>query len=171
MDIYERILEKISSYNFLNYIIPGTILSIILNKVYGWDVLYRDNWYLSCIIFYFVGMLNGRVGSLIVEPIVIRCFNVDRVSYGEYVKAERIDHKIAVLDSQKNVYRSFLSMSIILICVELIDGLQINCDELLELRMLIFLFLLIIIFIVSYAKQSRYVCNRIRVTAKDQQTL
>ena len=62
----ESLLDKISSYNILNNIIPGAVF------VYFWSALDigtfpSDNIVESVILYYFCGLIVSRVASLVIE--------------------------------------------------------------------------------------------------------
>lgn len=69
MEILKLVIDKLSQYNFLTNILPGTVLCIILKYLVGYDLI-PDDYYQAGIVFYFVGMVNSRVGSLVIEPIL-----------------------------------------------------------------------------------------------------
>ena len=64
MNIIQIIIDKLSQYNFLTNILPGTVLCLMIEYVVGYHII-NDDIYLSFIMFYFVGMVNSRFGSLI----------------------------------------------------------------------------------------------------------
>ena len=62
------ILNKISSYNLLNYLLPGAVFSVVA-ELFGLipaptEIVEKLIW------FYFVGMVISRLGSLILEPLL-----------------------------------------------------------------------------------------------------
>ena len=86
MDIIKLIFDKLSQYNFLTNILPGTVLCIILKNLVGYDLIPTD-YYQAGIVFYFVGMVNSRVGSLIIEPILKKICWIKFAPYPEFLKA------------------------------------------------------------------------------------
>lgn len=56
MDIIKLIFDKLSQYNFLTNILPGTVLCIILKNLVGYDLIPTD-YYQAGIVFLFRG--NG----------------------------------------------------------------------------------------------------------------
>lgn len=53
MNMVEFIFNKISSYNILNYLIPGTVLCLLLECLLEWNFLKFGNWYEAGIVFLF----------------------------------------------------------------------------------------------------------------------
>ena len=66
MEALAAFLGRISNYNLLNNLIPGAILCVLLKYLVGYDLMNVGILELL-VIFYFVGMVNGRIGSLVVE--------------------------------------------------------------------------------------------------------
>lgn len=46
MEALKLLVDKLSQYNFLTNILPGTVLCLIL-KHSGYDIISFDNWYLT----------------------------------------------------------------------------------------------------------------------------
>ena len=67
----EVLLEKISSYNILNNLIPGAIFTFAFKFLY---VINMDDYSVieKLILYYFIGMILSRIGSLIIEPLFIK---------------------------------------------------------------------------------------------------
>lgn len=120
MNMVEFIFNKISSYNILNYLIPGTVLCLLLECLLEWNFLKFGNWYEAGIVFYFVGMVNSRIGSLVVEPILKKFWGSKFCGYRDYVVAEKSDSVITKLNMENNVFRSFISVSF---CAACCDGM------------------------------------------------
>lgn len=85
----EKVLEKISSYNILNNLIPGgafvwlcescgipffTLTSSIIEKLF---------------VYYFCGMIMSRVGSLVIEELCKKAKIITYASKQDYVEAEK----------------------------------------------------------------------------------
>ena len=48
-DILKQVIDKISSYNILNYLYPGILFCYLLGALFDRDVL-SDNWVGNCVI-------------------------------------------------------------------------------------------------------------------------
>ena len=62
-----KILEKISTYQILNYMIPGSILCLLLKYLVGYDFL-TFSVVENIVVVYFIGMVNSRLSSLELKP-------------------------------------------------------------------------------------------------------
>ncbi len=166
MDGLKVIIEKLSQYNILTNILPGTILCIISTFCIGYNLLVTDNWYLQCVIFYFVGIVNNRFGSLVVEPLLKRMNILKFTSYKDYIIAESKDTKVTILSTENNVFRSCVSLCVIAILALIYRVLEDNiewvnnCNS--EYKMMVLLILLLVVFILSYRKQTAYVNKRVK---------
>ncbi len=168
MDGLRVIVDKLSQYNFLTNILPGTILCVIITFCIGYNLLITDNWYLQGVIFYFAGIVNNRFGSLVVEPLLKSLKILKFTSYKDYIAAESKDAKITILSTENNAFRSYVSLCFIAIFVSIfkilgdkIDWIK-NCEK--EYKMMALLVLLLVVFILSYRKQTSYVNKRINNT-------
>ena len=112
--------------------------------------------------FYFVGMVNSRFGSLIVEPFLKLTRIVVFEKYDRFVKAEKIDPKITLLSQENNVYRSYLSAMCITLLLLGYEHLSIICPLLKENANFILVFSLSVLFLFSYIKQTGFVKKRIK---------
>ena len=80
----EKFLDKLSSYNLLNNLLPGAV-SCFLMKLY-WDKnILSSDVIESIFIYYFIGLVISRVGSVIVEPICRKCKWVKFADYDQYI--------------------------------------------------------------------------------------
>ena len=63
----ESLLEKLSSYNLLNNLLPGAIFCYLLKTIVNIDI--SNNIVEDLFVYYFIGMIISRIGSIIIEPI------------------------------------------------------------------------------------------------------
>lgn len=64
----KEFLEKISPYELLNNFLTGVCFCILIEKFTLWSLIIKDESLINCCLFYFVGLIVGRVGSLVIEP-------------------------------------------------------------------------------------------------------
>ena len=162
----KTITERLSQYNFLTNLLPGTILCTMLRYLVGFNVGFSTEWYQLIVIFYFVGMVNNRVGSLLVEPILKRFRIVKPIPYETYVLAEKNDEKIHTLMMENNVYRSCVSACLIVLIAFGYKWLMERFCFWAEYRSFILLVGLIVLFVLSIRKQTRYISNRVKQADK-----
>ena len=111
MDTLRLLIDKLSQYNFLTNILPGTVLCILIKYIVGYNFFVIEDWYLMGVVFYFVGMVNNRFGSLIVEPFLKWIHFTKKAPYKDFVRAEKQDEKVTTLSMENNVFRSYISAS------------------------------------------------------------
>lgn len=160
MEVIKLIFDKLSQYNFLTNILPGTVLCIIMKYLVGYDLI-PDDYYQAGIVFYFAGMVNSRVGSLIVEPILKAISWVKFAPYPEFLQAEKEDAKLTILSQENNVFRSYISAMFIsivgYICKNCtLDLRQFSIDDTLVLIVILF-----VLFLFAYKKQTSFVKKRV----------
>lgn len=153
-------IDKLSQYNFLTNILPGTVLCIILKYLVGYDLI-PDDYYQAGIVFYFVGMVNSRVGSLVIEPILKAISWVKFAPYSEFLRAEKEDAKLTILSQENNVFRSYIS----LMFISILGYIYKNCSLYLRLSLnnesLVLIVILFVLFLFAYKKQTSFVRKRV----------
>jgi len=171
MDIVlKQIVDKISSYNIFNNLYPGIVFCYILKFIFKISIL-TDNWFENLVVFYFVGMTLSRIGSILIEPLMrnIRIKNkslIKYTSYDDYECASKKDSIIVTLSEVNNTYRTMLSCFVCAfiykIC-SLINSLliRIGCDFFQKSKDWFFLIFFILLFALSYIKQTGYVKKRV----------
>src|SRR4051812_27803201 len=113
MEGIKDILEKISSYNIFNYLIPGTLF-VFISKNLGTYNLVQDNVVVGIILYYFIGMIISRIGSIFIEPFLKKVNFVKFADYKDFVAASKVDSKIELLSEVNNTYRTISSMLLLL---------------------------------------------------------
>ena len=169
-ELLAQIVEKISSYNIVNNLYPGILFVYVLKIMFGTNLL-SNNWFENLIVFYFVGMVLSRIGSIIIEPVMKKIKIIKYAPYQDYVKASSIDPLVDTLSETNNTYRTLLSTFICAFVYKL--GVSINevCLKnkitfLQENKDWILLTLLILLFVLSYVKQTSYVRKRVESVLK-----
>lgn len=169
-EIIKQFTSKLSSYDIFNNLYPGILFCYFSKIILKVNIL-TDNWFENLFLFYFIGMIISRIGSLIIEPIIKSIkFKKKRLvtfaPYKDYINASRKDSTISILSETNNTYRTLLScfISIFFLKVFLvINGLLIKKGFFFidENKDWIVLILIIAIFICSYIKQISYVRKRV----------
>lgn len=155
------ILNKISSYNIINNLLPGILFVILLKYFVGYDLLQKEI-LLSLFLYYFIGMTIGRISSIIFEPLLKKMRFVKFIEYNLYVDACKKDEKINILVESNNLYRVIFTLLITLVLTKLYDFLQkklLFFSENTENYLL--LILLSTIYLYSYRKQTNYIKKRV----------
>lgn len=153
-------LEKLGTYNLFNYLLPGCVFSAIAEH-YKLLTIRQGETITDLFIFYFVGLVISRVGSLIVEPALKKAGIIKFGAYADFVKASASDPKIEVLSEVNNMYRTLAAMFVSLALLKLWTKLSARlrmCDEAAQWCAVLGG---LILFLVSYRKQSAYVASRV----------
>lgn len=157
-----ELLGKLSSYNLLNYLIPGALFVAFGRLITRFDLLQPDTILALCT-YYFYGMVLSRIGSLFIEPILKRYNIIELAPYESYVQAAAVDSKIAELSEQNNMYRTMAALFLGLIVLKLVEA---ACDYWgVGVAALLsgVLPLLLLLFLISFKKQTKYISKRVGV--------
>ena len=156
----EKLLEKLSSYNIFNYLLPGIIFSILLEKTTTYKIIH-ENIIMEAFLAYFIGLLISRISSVIIEPILKKVKFVKFAEYNDFVLASENDNKIELLSEANNMYRVFISLFVVLIIVHIYE--QLLQQVLGEYTNFILIVLLLSLFLFSYRKQTNYITQRVEI--------
>lgn len=155
------ILEKISSYNLFNYLLPGVIFSVLGQRL-GIIGLPKADVIVLAFLYYFIGMIVSRVGSLIMEPVFKKLKIVSYSSYADYLQASEKDLKMTTMVEVNNTYRTlaatFLALVVGLVITVAADKLSLSV----ETREYWLSGGLFVLFVYSFRKQSAFIESRIQ---------
>ncbi|WWW10818.1 hypothetical protein V7P26_07295 [Arcobacter cryaerophilus gv. pseudocryaerophilus] len=156
----EKLLEKLTSYNLFNYLFPGIIFSVLLEKTTSYSII-QDDIIIEAFLAYFIGLLISRISSLIIEPILKKVKFVKFADYKDFVLASENDNKIELLSESNNMYRVFISLFVVLIIVNIYE--QLLQQTLGEYTNFVVTVLLLLLFLFSYRKQTNYITQRVEI--------
>jgi len=166
----EKLLEKLTSYNIFNYLLPGIIFSILLEKITAYTIIQKDI-IIEAFLAYFIGLIISRISSLVVEPILKKIKFVKFSDYKDFVLASNNDSKIELLSESNNMYRVFISLFLILIVISIYEKMIVLKFPILsEYTTYLIVVVLFIIFLFSYRKQTNYITQRIEIYKNKQIT-
>ena len=154
MIVLNDIIDKISSYNILNYVIPGAIFWYLC-PICCDITLPVDNIVGELIGFYFIGMVIYSIGSLLIEPVFRIIHAIHFTEYNQYVIASKDDSKLASLSESNNTFRTMIALCLSLIIIKLYCGIFSGFQPWL---CLIGLFML---FSMAYVKRTIYINERV----------
>ena len=157
-------LQKLSSYNIFNYLLPGILFVGIAEKLTSYSFIH-DDIIIGLFLYYFVGLIISRIGSLIVEPFLRRVKFVRFADYQDYVVASKSDPEISLFSEQNNMFRTLCSLFIVLIFVKIYDEIKDTLPWSADASGSIFLLLvlLLVLLVFSYRKQTQFVVQRIKI--------
>ena len=168
-DIVKSVSEKISSYNIFNNLLPGIAFCYILDKTTRFTIA-NESLLENLFMYYFVGMIISRIGSLIVEPILTKAKTkkigpfIKRSNYKDYIVAAKEDSLIEVLNETNNLYRTTISICFSLLIAKMYDWKIHNTliNKISNEWLVVFaFFVLMLVFVISYKKQTNYINKRI----------
>lgn len=154
----EKIIEKISKYELFNNLLPGAVFIILYKYLTGLDSVIDNLNELEMIgLWYFIGLTVGRVGSLVVEPILKA--GVGFVEYSKYISAVKKDKFITELNLKNNVYRTLIST---VICVSVCYFIHINDINYICIDLkIVGIILLGVLYVMAFIKQTNYIKDRV----------
>jgi hypothetical protein len=157
----KELLDKISSYNLFNYLLPGVLYVYIASELTTVNLVQKEI-FAAAFLYYFIGLVISRIGSIIVEPLLKKLSFIKFAEYKEFVQASQKDSKIEILSEANNMYRTFISVFLTLGLTVLYSKIT---DEYPAIKSWLIAFVILIIFIMflfAYRKQTQYITKRIK---------
>lgn len=154
------LVEKLTSYNLFNYLLPGTVFSALADHLTAYNFIQPDL-FVAFFVYYFTGLVISRIGSLALEPFLKKIRFVKFTPYEEFVRCSAKDKKLDVLSEANNSYRTLATVFLALAALKLVElflGSWSASTWVAPVVMGLFLFAL---FLLSYRKQSSYITKRI----------
>lgn len=155
----KEILDKVTSYNLFNYLLPGTLFIVILDGFTQYSFT-QDNLIIAAFVYYFAGLIISRIGSLVIEPILKKSKFVEFAEYKDFVMASKSDPKLEYLSETNNMYRTFISMLVLLFLFKLYELFSYHSVFLTTHEDSLLILALLIMFAFSYRKQTSYIKAR-----------
>lgn len=164
-ELIKTLMEKLTANNIFHVLLPGAAFSCLLPKLTHFSLLSADvTWLEQFFIWYFVGMIIGRVGSLFVSPLLRKIGYVLFSDYNDYIAATEAKPIIASLSETGKLYRTLIALFLSLAVMMLYDILffptaAVSVSD--SIRRFLLLGAITVLFIKSYKKQSKYINLRI----------
>ena len=156
------LLDKLSSYNIFNYLLPGVLFAAFLDAFTSFHLVQKDP-VVGAFLYYFLGSVVSRIGSLFIEPL-LRHFNfVAFAPYENFVRASKADPKIEVLSEANNMYRTICALMVCVGAVASFDRATLCYPALSTALPWILIVGLLALYLLSYRKQTAYISKRIEV--------
>ncbi|MDD2307453.1 MAG: hypothetical protein PHP53_22305 [Prolixibacteraceae bacterium] len=112
-------------------------------------------------LYYFIGMLINRVGSLCIEPILRKTKLVVFQPLKDFNKAKTLDAKIEIHSETNNMFRSVAAMFLVLCVFIAYDMTGIKFDWNAGFAKLAIVLALFVFLILSYRKQTKIIYDRV----------
>lgn len=152
----KELVERLSSYNLFNYFFPGMVFVILLREITHYD-LYQKDLLTGVFLYYFIGLVISRIGSVLIEPILWKSGFVEKINIPKLIGLIQDNIKLELLYEVSNMYRTITSMFFVLIIVTAFDILvnQNICHN--SLAYIISGIAFLILFLFAFRKQNEYV--------------
>lgn len=175
-EIGKCMLEKISSYNIFNNFFPGIAFCYMVDFFTNYKLDTESAWE-NLFIYYFWGLIISRIGSVVIEDILLKIKiknkenklkqnYINRVPYEEYSRASEKYSFIKILNETNNVYRTMISVFACVLIIKIYEVLSIywakSFGQMEMVMEILFLAVGIILFIMSYKKQTNYIRKRVQ---------
>jgi hypothetical protein len=157
-----ELLTKLSSYNLFNYLLPGVIFAILASLITSYQFVQKEI-VTGLFLYYFLGLVVSRFGSLVIEPLLKGLAFVRFADYAECVKAKEDDPQIEVLSEANNTYRTLCSLFVVLLLLKLYARIEGAFPSLHAWGPTVGLVVLLLMFLFSYRKQTAYVTKRVKI--------
>lgn len=159
------LLDKLSSYNIFNYLLPGIVFVGIADALTDYHFVQKDI-VVGLFLYYFIGLVISRIGSIIIEPILKWVKFVRFTSYADFVNASKENKLLEVLSETNNMYRTLCSLFLCLIFLKSFEFTS-NCFPFLRnWTGEILVVVLLVLFGFSYRKQTQYISKRVNNAIK-----
>ena len=160
-------LSQIATYHIFNYLVPGAIFAYFSQYILP-NSLIQKNIVIGLILYYFIGLVISRIGSLVVEPLLKRSSIIRFESYNRYIEASKLDAKIDTISEENNTYRTFCSLFVSLIFLTFYEYIKSIPIDYKEYEIFVILIALFFLFLFSYRKQTGYIRGRINAALNEE---
>ena len=154
-------IKAIASYHLLNHLLPGVLFALFADALYGYGVV-QEELVLGVFLYFFIGVVISRIGSLLVEPSMKKIGILKFAPYASYVAAAKADDTLATLSETNNAYRTYCSLFLCLLLLGAYTAAAQRWPILDEYSAVVAVMLLLFLFATSYAKQTRYIEQRVK---------
>ena len=158
----ESLLEKLSSYNILNNLIPGAFFAFFWNQL----DLYKielSGVVESLFVYYLLGMIISRIGSLVVEELFKKWKLIKYTDKHRYIEAVNKDSRIADLLETSNMYRTCAALFLTLSVAKGYALLAIQFSIPKWITVIMVALILLVLFSTSFIKQTRHIVSRVDI--------
>jgi len=157
----KEIIDKFSSYNLFNYLFPGIVFVISAKALTHYSFIQQDI-VLGIFLYYFIGLVISRFGSLVIEPLLKWLSFLKFIDYKDFVVASKKDEKVELFSEVNNTYRTLCACFTLLILLKIFESLENKFLLLKDWEAFILTVLLLVVFLFSYKKQTDYIKQRVK---------
>lgn len=153
-------LGKLSTYNLFNYLFTGVLFVAIASYFTPFSFV-QENLVLAPFVYYFIGLVLSRIGSLVIEPILKWVKFVRFADYSHYITASKNDPQIEILSEANNVYRTLCALFFAVIFLKIYAVAEQTYPILHNFTTPALIAVLFLMFLLAYRKQTNYITKRI----------
>ena len=121
----KELLDKLSSYHLFNYLVPGVVFSLVAQRVTQHSFSH-SNLVISFFLYYFIGLVLSRIGSLMIEPFLRLIHFIRLGSYADFVRASMKDEKLELISEVNNMYRTLSAAFVLCAATLAITNVQVT---------------------------------------------
>ncbi len=154
------ILSKISSYNLFNYLLPGIIFAVLVERITTYKIIQSDI-IVGLFLYYFCGLVISRIGSLIIEPAMQKVSFVKFPPYKDYVQISAKDPTLETLSEVNNMYRTLCALFLMLLVTKAFEAITMCLNMSSNGSTYILFALLLALFALSFRKQTKFITQRV----------
>lgn len=159
------LLDKISSYNLFNNLLPGILFVVLASELTRFHLIH-DNLFIGFFIYYFIGMVISRLGSLFIEKLLKNIKFVKFAPYEDYIQASAKDPTLPILSEVNNTFRSLISMSVLLLILKVYEKIIVKLPVIEEYQFIGIIIIFLLLFMYAYRKQVKYISDRVEAVSK-----
>jgi hypothetical protein len=156
----KELLDKISSYNIFNYLLPGTLFAAFVER-FSDHKFPHGNIVVELFAFYFAGLVISRIGSLVVGPTLQKTKFIRFSPYGDFIRASTHDPKIELFSEQNNMYRTLCALFVALPAFKGADWVAKRLEVPHDVLLTVASGLLCVLFAFAYRKQTQFIKKRV----------
>lgn len=156
----EKLFERISSYQILNFLYTGIVCWYGLIYL-GFDEFQKQSITTTLIGSYFIGMTMSRIGSLVIEECFIKWNWIEKTDHGKQVCAEKMDSKVELMLSLCNTYRTFAAIFLVFLLLSIITKFCCDLNLKHNITFILISLALTVLYSFSFVKQYKYVKKRV----------
>lgn len=157
----KELIDKLSSYNIFNYLIPGILFAAIAKEFTLYNLI-QENLIIGVFVYYFIGLVISRFGSLIIGPLLKKISFIKFSDYSDFISASKKDPKIDLFSEVNNMYRTLSSMFMLIFLLMLYGPVESIFPVFRRYKSYVLVISLLIMFLFSYRKQTNFINNRIK---------
>lgn len=166
------IIGKLDSYQILANLLPGAFFVWMLKFLFGISMS-SENIIESILVYYFVGFIINRISAIIIKPI-LKCkyfLFPKQKEYSDFIKAGKVDMKIAVLSEVNDCFRSFLTSVLMIPITYSLIHLHSSWGWFSMYWKWFVVMFLVALFFMAYRRQTAFICLRIEEAIGEEQKM